>query len=569
MTNRDRRRSFTPWLILALFGIEFFLFDQHGARQHTGVYPRWNDQVQYLGEAYTGFEFARAHGFVRGLGQTIVNPSAQGTLHDAAALIVFTVAGPSRSAALALNMLALIAWQAALFFAVRRWSDQMVEADATLPATRSPESRAISAPPRRANGLALAAVALPLALAGPWANVPGSAYDFRLDHLAMCALGVTSAMALVTDGFRARGWSIAFGVAVGVTLLTRFLTGTYLMVIFTALLGWILTGESRGRRAVNLALAAAVAFAMAAPIFWLNRDAVWNYYYIGHYVGPESAIRNQNMGLARSIAFVVTELARRHLGGFWGLLVVVGALLWAMGRRAASPHGSASPSPRHAGAWIVGAVFLLAPALVLTLHSQKSEVVISALAPGAIVLAIALWQTIARGRETRLRLAIGGAIAAAAVGFFAWRQSSPAYDSATRDAIRRVNTLADQIHRRARAAGLREPRVAVDHITDALDAQVLRVICYERQHAWIGFDMTLPTGIAEPAEAEVMARVRRSDFVFLTEDTTAGRYPFDTKLAALRPTLRAWCDENLRATERFTLFGRSMVLYQRREIPLP
>ena len=38
-------------------------------------------------------------------------------------------------------------------------------------------------------------------------------------------------------------------------------------------------------------------------------------------------------------------------------------------------------------------------------------------------------------------------------------------------------------------------------------------------------------------------------------------------LVRMRPQLRAWCEANLRATERFELLGRRMVLYQRREIP--
>ena len=81
--------------------------------------------------------------------------------------------------------------------------------------------------------------------------------------------------------------------------------------------------------------------------------------------------------------------------------------------------------------------------------------------------------------------------------------------------------------------------------------------------------MTLPNGIAAPTEEEVFARLALSDFVFLTEEAPAGGYPFDQKLAALRPKLRAWCETNLRMAERFTLFERRMVLYQRREIPFP
>ena len=89
---------------------------------------------------------------------------------------------------------------------------------------------------------------------------------------------MASAAALLTDGFRARRWSLVFGVAVGATLLARFLTGTYLFLIFGAALGWILCGEDKKRRATNLILAAGVAAALTAPIFWLNRAWVWDYY---------------------------------------------------------------------------------------------------------------------------------------------------------------------------------------------------------------------------------------------------------------------------------------------------
>src|SRR5437868_15264817 len=106
--------------LLIVFILEFILFDHFGARRVTSVYPRGNDQVQYLTECYAGYEYARAHGFGVGLWHALINPSQQGTLHDFFALIAFTVADPSRSAALALNMLALIAWQAVLFLAVCR-----------------------------------------------------------------------------------------------------------------------------------------------------------------------------------------------------------------------------------------------------------------------------------------------------------------------------------------------------------------------------------------------------------------------------------------------------------------
>ncbi len=529
-------RSPLAGVLLLVFAAEFFLFDHYGSHRFTAIYPRWNDQIQYLGEAYSGYEYARAHGLAAALWHTLVNPSAQGTLHDVAANVVFAFTGPSRSAALALNLLALVAWQLALLVGVLRVGG--------------------------GRALATAAAMLPLALAGPWNDIPGSAYDFRLDHLTMCALGVTSALALTTAGFRSRRGSLLFGAAVGLTLLTRFLTGTYFAVIFVALLVWILRGDERGRRATHLTLAALVAFLFAAPIFWINREWVWNYYYIGHYVGPESTIRSQHFGLVRSLAFVGGELADRHLGSFF--LLLAGASMAALAVfRPAAGRGPGDHSP-----WVIGAVFLLAPALVLTLHQQKSEVVVSALVPGAILLVVALWLALAgRDRDTP-RLRVGAAlIALAAFAFFTLRQLAPGPDAGFIADNRKVAALAETLFTRARAAGLDHPAVAVDHITDCYDAQVIRTIVFERSKQWVHFEMTLPNGIAAPAEAEVFARLALSHFVFLTEDAPPGGFPFDIALTALRPRLRAWCEANLRAVDRFTLFGRRMVLYQRREIP--
>ena len=524
------------WLVAIVFALEFFLFDHFGAHRHTPFYPRWNDQIQYLSESYTGYEYARAHGVGPALCNALVNRSAQGTLHDFLAILVFLIAGPSRSAALSLNMLALIAWQASLFFAALRGSGS--------------------------RHLAFASAMLPLALTGPWENIPGSAYDFRLDHLAMCALGLNAAAAVLTDGFRSRRGAIGFGFTVGVTLLIRFLTGTYFVVTFVGFAIWTLSGPDRFHRFLNLLLAAGIAAAMAGPIFWINYDTVREYYWIGHYVGAESAIRNQHFGLGASLAFVAKNLAQRHLGGFIGILIAAGAITLVLIR--------SRPQPRAAGtAWIVGALFLFAPALILTLHPQKSDVVLSALAPGVITLAVALWISASkRAGSTALSIFAAGASASALL-FFARAQLRPAYTPNDLVELRKVNTFADQVFTRTRAAGLADPKISIDYVTDSLEGNSLRVIVYERHHVWVPFDRSLPSSIFEPTESLVMERLTHSDFVFLTEDASTGFYPFDRKIAELRPQLRAWCDAHLRAVEHFTLFGRRMVLYQRPEIPFP
>jgi hypothetical protein len=529
-------RSPVFWLLLGVFAVEFLLFDQFGARRHTAVFPRWHDQVQYLSESYTGHEFARSRGIVAGLLNALTNSSAQGTLHDFFAIFVFYFAGPSRSAALSVNLFALIAWQIALYAATARVSGS--------------------------RPLALASAMLPLALAGPWQNIPGAAYDFRLDHLAMCGLGITAAVGMLTDGFRSRHAATWFGVAVGLTILTRFLTGTYFVLIYLGLALGIVMGAERKARLLQLARSGLIATAIAGPFVWLNFNELREYYWIGHYVGPESAIRNPNMGIGRSLRFVFEQLGVRHLGGFFGALALAGAVTLAAVR---TRHRRPLPGSW----WIVGLIFALSPLLILTLHRQKSEVVIGALVPGVIVLIVALWNLAARRTTPIFEWIFSSLVMLATVVVFARGQMATAYPPSIQEDIRRVNTLADQIYTRSQAARLKPPRISVDYVTDAFDAHAFRVIVYERKKVWIPFDIRLPTGIGEPSDALVMERLKESDFVFLTESDSAGIYPFDRKLAAMRPQLREWCDLNLRGVERFTLLGRSMVLYQRREIPFP
>ena len=529
-------RSPVFWLLLGVFAAEFWLFDQYGARRHTAVYPRWHDQVQYLSESYTGYEFVQSRGVPAGLLNALTNSSAQGALHDFFAIVVFLFAGPSRSAALSVNLLALIAWQIAIYLAV----------------SRSTGSRP----------LALASMMLPLALTGPWENIPGSAYDFRLDHMAMCGLGISAAAGVLTNGFESRRASGWFGIAVGLTILTRFITGTYFGLIFLGLAAWIYFGADRKNRGFNLLRAGLFASVLAVPFLWLNYEVLREYYWIGHYVGPESAIRNPNLGLIRSFRFVIDQLALRHLGLFFGAIALTGAIVLTLIRSRTREAGSRS-------LWIIGALFVAAPMVILTFHPQKSEVVVSALVPGVIVLVIAAWDIAARRANPVSRWIFAGVVILAALAFYTRAQRLVAYPPSIQADIRRVNTLADQIFSRSMAAQLKPPRISVDYVTDAFDAHAFRVIVYERKRVWAPFDIRLPTGIAEPPEALVMERLKESDFVFLTESDSSGIYPFDRKLAAMRPTLRAWCDANLRGVERFTLLGRSMVLYQKREIPFP
>ncbi len=535
------------WLLAAaLMLVEFLVFDRMTSRQHASVYPRWSDQVQYLTEAYTAYEHARAEGLPAGLKFALGKTALQGTLHDTAALLVFAIAGSaSRSAALSLNMLVFLAWQAALLFTV----------------TRLTGSRA----------LGWMAFGLLLCVAWPWSAEAGSAVDFRLDHAAMCLVGISACAALLTDGFRSTHWSLAFGAVVGVTLLERFLTAAYFGPIFAVTTGALLfTGADRWRRLRNLGFAGGVAAALALPFFWMSRTAIYTYYWVGHVTGAESAARFRGFDLGHSVRFVFGHLGDMQLGTWFGWTVAgltAGLiLLWLIGPR--------RPGAGFAGEWLfTGLSFLLLPGAVLTLHKQKSEFVLGVLVPGVILLVLWLWQALWRRLEFppapawRRVLPALPALAALAAGgsYFAQRQLWSPHTAEFRAGAAQVNRLADRIFTASREQGLTHPYIGVDQVVDFIDAPILQVLSVERLKTRIPFVIQLPDSIMAEKEESVFYRLKLCDFVVLTDEMPGdGYWPYDKQMHRLYPQLKEWCEANLRPVETFALFDRRMTLYQRR-----
>lgn len=534
------------WLVAVLLMLaEFLVFDRMTSRYHASVYPRWTDETQYLTEAYTACQVMQDHGLWAGLQSTLAKPAMQGTVHDFFAVLVFWVVGsPSRSAVLSLNMLALLVWQAALFVIIPRVSG----------------SRA----------LGWMAFGLVLCVAWPWSVDAGSAVDFRLDHGAMCLLGLTAAIALRTDGFRATGWSLAFGLAAGITLLERFLTGVYFALIFLAGTGWILCGDSRWRRLRNLLLAGLTVTVLAGPVFWLNRTTIYNYYWVGHMASADADARAPGLNLWQSLQYVFGHLGRLQLGAWFGWTtaglttpLLVAALV---ARRKGAP-----PLDRN---WLFFAVaFLLLPATALCLHRQKSFYVLGALIPGLVLLVTwvwaALWQRIDfTGWRRFLPVALAAAAVAAGEGYFLVRQITPPHTAEFAAGAAKINQVADYFFTTSRRAGIIQPRFGVDLLTDYFEARTMTVLCYERQKQWLRFAPLLPTGILEERDEFIMERLSQCDFVLLTDVFPEnGYYPYDRQMRRLYPAVKAWCEANLRHIDTFPIFNRQMSLYQRRDIP--
>ncbi|MCF7760836.1 MAG: hypothetical protein K9M98_10055, partial [Cephaloticoccus sp.] len=468
--------------------------------------------------------------------------------HDFSAQFIFQVVGSaSRSAALSLNMLVFLAWQATLLVFIPK-----------LTGSRT---------------LGWMGFGLLLCLAWPWSNEAGSAVDFRLDHAAMCLLGITSVVALMTQGLRHTGWSLALGLAIGITILERFLTGAYFAVIFTACSAWVMFGPDRGLRLRNLLLAGLVCTLLTAPVFWANREGIYTYYWVGHVSGSESAARLRGFDLWTSVRFLLENLGVMHLGSWFGGVVVgITAGLLALTRLAPRTN---KPVPDLN--WLfIGLIFFLAPVAVLTVHPQKSEYVLGVLVPGIVLLVLWLWQFLwthidfsigprwRRWMPTTLALVTLGA----GGGNFVTRQCAQPHDDEFLRSARSVNELADRIYAAAQKLHLPNPTIGVDQIVDFVDAQILGVICYERQHVWYSFVTQMPDSILAEPDDVIRYKLNLCDFILLTDQMPGdGYWPYDKAMRRLYPELKTWCETHRNLSKTFSIQGREMSLYQRSEFP--
>jgi len=533
-----------PLALAAVLAAESVLFLVMTGRHSAWVYPRWYDQLQYLGQAYDGYEYMRLHGFAAAAWHTLTLHPAQGSLHAFFALLVFAAAGPSRGAALAVNLLAFLALQGATFFAVRRISGSFP--------------------------LALAAVALLASVRFPWSVGPACAVDFRLDWMAACAYGVALAAAVAADGFRSTRRAVLFGAAAGVVILIRHLTAVYFSLIFVALMSWLLARADRRAGCGRLGLAALTAAALSAPELWFSRKAIYGYYWLDQLVGAERGLRGSHLGFAGSAGWLLRE-ALYHQIGLAAAALGLGAAAALLVLRLApvkSRGPSGAPSPPLGSSWAVALAFLCAPAAVLVLYPVNAPQTLSTLIPGLVWVVVLAWIHAARGAGRAAVGAVCAGVIVAGALLFARAEAAQAPSPEKEAEFRAINGLDDYVYFRAEESGLRQPGVAVTWHLDGLNARAFRIVGFERHHRLLPFIQTLPADQNAAEKGFIMERLAASDFVFLV--TRAGaNFAFDHQMEAMAGEMRLWCDANLAHAGDLETVGLSVSVYERPGLARP
>jgi len=536
-------------LLLILIIIEGIIFISI-SKDVANIYPRFNDQIQYLSEAYQGFEYFKKEGPIKGFWQTLTNPSAQGVLNDCFALIIFIIVGASREAALFVNFIFFALWQIITFSAIKQSKFSSI--------------------------VAWVCIGIMLCFKGFWKiDKEGSAFDFRLDFMAANLMGIVLMAAIKSKGFISRKWSILFGALVGVTILTRFITATYFVVIYISILVVYSYNTKNKERIKNIIIATLTTIIIVTPLILVNIKNIYNYYVIGHIIGKESVLRALDIGWGEKFLLIVRE-AYKFQGPLFYIVILLIIIASHLINQKTSEYSEnkelVTPWKDAVSNWrVLGIIFLLSPVIILTIHKQFSATVLGVLCPGTFVLITSIIAPkIENGLKelsinTRKKFVImtGAVILLGFVSLGIKGKMQP-YSKEFQNDSDKLNRLVDLIYSKVINSQIQAPKIASDQVTDFLDAQIFRVMIYERHKLWVPLIMTLPTGIFEEDRQLIINRLHESDFIFITDKMeNAGIWPYDKQMRKLYPELKNYSKENLNLAESYYLFGREISFYSK------
>jgi hypothetical protein len=520
-------------------------------------YPSNYDQIQYLTESYLAYDVIRQHGLLEGVLDVLRQPRAQGMLLQFQAAVLFLITGPSRLAALDLNVGYFLVYLGVTAEAVRR--------SAGMPA-------------------ALASLGL-IASAATNTHV-GGIFDFRLDFAAMCLWGTLLALVVLGVGRNQSRPKLIAAVAMVAALLvlTRIITVAYVAV---SLGGLFLiaplirtspeaTSPTPSRRALLPALTVS---ALATGWFVLqNWTTVIPYYIVGHVASDEKHIRALEVGatnLIRSLSFYPNSLVYDHAGPAFLRLTVALAIAGVLGGFLS--RGGVSSENRKVGhtlslGWVACALTLCiaGPYIVLTANEAKSVVVGDVLLPPLVLAIVCVFSVVSRLTQPVTRVAHYTLIVATSgvllLGLRAqWSQVRDS-ESGRRD-LATASQLMQDVGDYVLTTRSGQAVWAMDGHLDFTAPLVTRLYYFEQRRVWLALSNSLGAGAIHTtlSEDEVVQSAAAADVLILTRGGT-WMYPYDHSIERVKPSLFALAKQQYLLLHEYRVYGRDVFVYIR---PLP
>ncbi len=527
------------------FLVQFCLYYQFLHREILWAFPGHWDQVRYLQESQDAFQKILTEPLVRGLWHAFASPTPTGNLLCIEAAVLYLFLGTSRLTALLVLFAHTILFQIIAVTTIRwlskRWSVAAI-------------------------GLAL------LLLAATQFRVEGSLATFQIDFAAYCTFGILICLVLRSDILANRRVTLLAAVVASYLILLRFITLVYLgsiaavflvMVVVFWAIRWRQTPISllTKKRIKNLGLAIALIVAICSPVFWHNRVAIHQYYFVNGQ--NEKNIRAKEVGVHSSldsILFYPRAIWNDHGGPYFRNtaipLILLSLLVLALRSKNGGTPDDSSLAHRLNVPLAYLALFssLLGPYLVLTTDVVKTSYVGNIFMPPlwaiitlTLVCAAESLRSHTRSRWTRYApTALAAILFSIAVSYQVDAYNTPRRYVRQREDINRVLELHDLIGQECQKLGLQSIALGLDRLSDAFHPSCVAATQRERHQIIFSAHPAFAFRVAAVTEDEVLPGLHLADFVLLTLSGSEGPpYPFDTSMEVMRPKLLEICDREM------------------------
>jgi len=539
------------------------------AQKISPYVPLWADQVQYLTEAYRGYELIRQHGLVAGTVEAVRQPRPQGWLPQTLASLTMQFVGPGRLGALDVNLAMLLLWLGVTSYAVKR-----------------------------AFGISASAIALGLMLSTAIVlKHPGGPFDFRLDFSTMCLWGILVVLVAVAGGRIGWGSGVAI-LLVGFALIAnRFISLTYLVPFggLVAILGIAMDWQARrGWRRLWSPMIPIVALwaTLAVVILILNYDLFQGYYVRGHVTGEEPALRRLQVGISTlrdDLLFYPRTVIREQLSRSFQvpativllLSLAAGLLAWRPAiwpwKSGGASEGEARAVPTRALVWFlaVAVLALVACYLPLTAAQQKSWVVSGPFITPVVLLVVGVGQWLSRATWddhpftlARLGFRLLGPIIVVAALLFQWQRIQAGVPGLppARD-LQAYAQIVDDATPYFVAAQGRPLTWSMDGHYVEIASTTVQVFTFERTGVWINLPGGLGHGAMEQTfdEASLLQFAGRSDFLLLAKRPPGTRvvFPSDQSVLDQHDVLERYAQAEMTLVDQYEIQGTPFFLYVR------
>jgi hypothetical protein len=358
------------------------------------------------------------------------------------------------------------------------------------------------------------------------------------------------------------------------------------------------------KRVRNIVIAGSLTAVLVLPLLFLAREAIYNYYVIGHVIGVEKYIRADQLGLHGLLdhVFHYPKSVSEHVGRSVFIVLSIlsaTALISAYRFDHAWTHRVLARLHRYRAEYFALGLMIVVPIVVLTLNFHKSPLVGNIVLIPLILTFALLLDAVGRHSAPPLRKEVearwpwllrltssppvetiwSAASKHSAKGIintfvivallitFATRGLSyrDPISQSDYNAITQLNTA---IGRYAVENKLLKPTVSVDRVVGYLNWGTLRLGNFEVLRTWIDFDPRFGAsnyGIFATPREVALQLIKDSDIVILT-DPIQGRsstLPIDRKIIEYWDELDAWTRRNCVLLTSADVFGVPHRVYVR------